>query len=353
MPATAFAAAVPKIKLDGTESGSLTQGLVQLAIHDRRDGLYSCEATFGNWGPTGSSMGYLYFDRTQLDFGKPLAIVLDSVTLFEGRITGLESDFPEGESAVVTALAEDRLQDMRMTRRTRTFADITDADLFRRVAQDHSLTADVDVSGPQHRVLAQVDQSDLAFLRERARAIDADLWVEGSKLHAAGYARRAGGRLRIGHGKELHSFTVLADLAHQRSSVTVGGWDVSGKQAIAEKADDAALSGELGGGDSGANILEAALAARHETAHRTHPVTPAEAKARAEALFRARARGFVRGTGIADADAKLRAGTTLQIDGVGPLFSGDYRLVDVVHRYDGKNGFKSHITVERPALGRP
>jgi phage protein D len=353
MAATAFVTALPKVKLGGRESGSLTQGLTRLAIHDRCDGLYSCEATFGNWGPTGASVGYLYFDRAQLDFGKPFAIALEGTTLFEGRITGLEAEFPEGRSAEITVLAEDRLQDLRMTRRTRTFTDTTDAEVFRSVAGDHSLTPDVDVSGPQHRVLAQVDQSDLAFLRERAHAIDAELWVDGTTLHATTYTRRAGGRLRVGYGKELHELTVLADLAHQRSSLTVGGWDVAGKQAIAERADDTALAGELGSGDSGASILERALAARHETAHRTQPSTPAEAKARAESLFRARARGFVSGTAIADTDAALRVGITLQIDGVGPLFSGDYRLVDVVHRYDLKGGLKSHLTVERPALGRP
>jgi len=67
-----------------------------------------------------------------------------------------------------------------MTRRTRSFADASDADVMRTVAQDHSLTPDIDVSGPTHKVLTQVNQSDLAFLRERARAVDAEVWVEGT-----------------------------------------------------------------------------------------------------------------------------------------------------------------------------
>ena len=38
---------------------------------------------------------------------------------------------------------------------------------IRTIASDHSLTPEIDASGPTHKVLAQVNQSDLAFLRER------------------------------------------------------------------------------------------------------------------------------------------------------------------------------------------
>src|SRR5258705_8493580 len=42
-------------------------------------------------------------------------------TLFEGRIMALEGQFPEGRQPQLVVLAEDRFQDLRMTRRTRTF----------------------------------------------------------------------------------------------------------------------------------------------------------------------------------------------------------------------------------------
>ena len=55
---------------------------------------------------------------------------------------------------------------------------------------------------------------------------------------------------------------MLADLAHQRTSVTVGGWDVARKAAIAHKADDSLLVGELNGDASGASILSQSLGPR-------------------------------------------------------------------------------------------
>ncbi len=81
--------------------------------------------------------------------------------------------------------------------------------------------------GPTYKHLAQVNQSDLAFLRERARSIDAELWMEGSKLFGRRRARTAAATaIELTQGHELQSFIVLADLATQRSSVTANGWDV-------------------------------------------------------------------------------------------------------------------------------
>ena len=75
--------------------------------------------------------------------------------------------------------------DLRMTRRSRHFEQMSDADVIRQIAQDHGLSAEVDVPGSAHTVLAQVNQSDLAFLRERARAAGVELWVEDTRLRAA------------------------------------------------------------------------------------------------------------------------------------------------------------------------
>jgi phage protein D len=341
----------PRISIAGKESGSLTEGLMRLRIQERQDGLYCCEASFGNWGPTGGKVGFLYFDRKTLEFGKDFAVELGDASLFSGRIVALEAAYPDGGGPELTVLAEDRFQDLRMTRRTRSFADMSDADVAQRIASDHGLTPSVDVTGPTHKVLAQLNQSDLAFLRERALAVDAEVWLDGRTLNVKAHTRRNGGRVRFGYGNELIELRVLADLAHQRSSVTVTGWDVAGKQALSERADDAAVSGELAGGDSGASILRSAIAERKETIAHAVPLSSAEARARAEAAFRARARRFVRGHAVAQTDARLRVGATVQLDGLGPLFSGDFYVTEATHRFD-EHGMRTEFIVERPGLGR-
>src|SRR5512134_3521587 len=125
----------PSFKVDGQDNADLGAGLFAMSIVESIAGLYRCEASFGNWG----SQGFRYFDRRVLDFGKTLAVSFGSDLLFEGRITALEARFPEGAPPQITVLAEDRLQDLRMTRRTRTFENVRDSDVFGRIASDHGL----------------------------------------------------------------------------------------------------------------------------------------------------------------------------------------------------------------------
>jgi phage protein D len=341
----------PTIAIGGNTLSQLSDALLSLRIEERLDGLSSCEATFGNWGPSGSTTTFLYFDRRVLEFGKELTIEAGGARIFQGRIAGLEASFPEGSSPTLTVLAEDRFQDLRMTRRTRTFVELSDSDVMRQLASDHSLRPEVDVDGGAHKVLAQLNQSDLAFLRERARAIDAELWLDGTTLKAKSHNKRSGGSLELGYGNELHAFTVLADLAGQRTSVTVTGWDVSGKKSLQETVSDAVLGGELKGGTSGSRILGDSLGNRTDTIAHTVPLTSQEAKARAEAIFKYRARRFLRGRGSARLDPKLRVGAFAKLKGLGPLFSGEYYVTEVCHRFDGTSGLRTEFVGERPGLG--
>ncbi len=342
----------PKIVLAGREDADLSQALLRMSVRETVQGLYRAELRFGNWGPKSKSIGFLYFDRKKLDFGKAVQVKLDDDQVFDGRISAIEAEFGEGKSPELCVLLEDRLQDLRMTRRTRTFNDVSDADVIRRVARDHSLQATVDLTGPTHKVLAQVNESDLAFIRARARAVEGELWIDGQQLYAKRRSARTGTPMKLKYGSELREFCALADLAHQRTTVTVGGWDVSGKRAISEKADDAAISSEVGGDSSGAKVLRAAFGERKESVAHTVPLTSDEARAHAEAWFRAISRKFLVGRGTAQPNGKLRVGAWVELDGLGSLFNGKYYLAEVQHTFDGACGLRSEFVAERPGLGQ-
>lgn len=346
-------AALPNIALGEQDNPDLVSHLLSMEIVERIDGLYHCEMLFGNWGNTRGTASFLYFDRQTLDFGKAFKVKLGTDTLFEGRIMGLEANFPEGNQPEILVLAEDRFQDLRMTRRTRTFADVTDADVFNRIANDHGLRPSVDIpGGPHYKVLAQVNQSDLAFLRERARAIGVELWMAGSSLNVKPRTGRGTTTVELKHGKELRAFSALADLAGQRSAVTVNGWDVAGKAGLQFEATDSTVQGELNGDTSGASILASAIGARKESLAHTVPLTSQEAQAEAEGFFRMSARRFVTGRGVAETSPELRVGATVNLQGLGPLFSGKYYVVEVRHCFDGTAGLRTEFKAERPGLGR-
>lgn len=352
--ATALRPARPTLSVGGRQQAGLASALLSLRIEETVEGLYECEASFGNWGPKDGRNDFLYFDRRTLEFGAVFNVALGSDALFDGRISALEGVFPQGNAPTITVLAEDRFQDLRMTRRTRTFFDVSDADVVRQIAGDHGLSADVSLPGPTHKVVAQLNQSDLAFLRERARALGGEVWVSGAALSAKPRAIRTGGRpLTLTHGADLREVRVTADLADQRTAVDVAGWDVSGKSALKETASDAALGSEVAGLESGAGVLQATFAPRREAVANTVPLTSVEARARAEAIFRRRARRFLVARGVAQTLGGLRVGATVKLERLGPLFDGEFYVSEVRHLFDGAQGLRTELVAERPGLGRP
>jgi phage protein D len=341
----------PTIVIASETRPALADGLLGLLIAEDTTGLARCETQFGNWGAAGTRADFLHFDRRVLEFGKELAIKIGNDALFSGRITALEGRFPQARPPEIVALAEDRFQDLRKARRTRSFADVSDADVFRKIAQDHGLTADIAVDGPRHRLLAQVNQSDLAFLRERARAIDAELWVEGSTLHATAHTRRRSEPLDLAYGATLREFTVLADLAEQYTTVAVSGWDVAAKREVKHEAGEDAIRSELEGETSGPSILQSAFGKRVQSLAHTVPLDAQAARFEAETFYRLSARRFVVGSGVAETNAKLRVGASVRLSGLGPLFNGRYYLTEVRHLFDGEQGIRTEFTAERPSLG--
>ena len=350
---TGIRGALPVIKVDNTDNADLTAGLQSLSIKETTEGLYTCEALVNNWGDVGGRPGYLYFDRRTVEFGKSIAVSFDGATLFNGLLMAMEAQFPEGGGAGITLLCEDRFQDLRMTRRSRCFENQSDADVFRSIASDHGLGAQVQFSGPTHKIIAQVNQTDLAFLRQRAMVSDVELWIDGSDLHAQTHGSRGGRPVQLSYPATLREFSVCADIAGQRTGIVVSGWDIAAKAALSYEATDQVISGELNAMTSGPSILSSKRGTRKATVAHLTPHTQQETQAVAESLFKEMARRFVRGVGVAETSGDIHVGATVDLQNLGPLFSGRYYVTEATHLFDREKGIRTEITVERPGLGQP
>lgn len=345
----------PRLKIDGQDDARLDAGLLSLSIVENEQGLYRLEMAFGNWGSSGAELDFLYFDRQIFDFGRTVEIELGdgsaTAPAFTGKITAIEGRFIERRPPEILILAEDRLQDLRMTRRTRTFEEVSLDDVVESIAGEHSLQPELDIDSPQYKTLAQMNQSDLAFLRERARLIDAEVWVENDTLYVQSRARKKVAALELTYKQRLHEFSVLADLAHQRTHLKVSGWDIAAKEALEVEVEQAAIQSELQGGMGGSRILNDAFGERKESVAHLTPMSEEETRSLAEASYRTISRQFVTGRGIAEGDARLKAGAHVTINGVGDLFNGLYYVNSVHHMFAQDCGYKTHFCVERPAIG--
>lgn len=345
----------PRIKIDGQQDARIDSGLLNLSVMEDEFGLYRCELTFGNWGSYHNSLDYLYFDREVFDFGKQIDIEIGdgaaAAPLFSGRISGMEGRFVEQRPPEILILAEDKLQDLRMVRRTRTFEDASLDGVLDTIVSEHGLQLQIDIDSPQYKTLSQVNQSDLAFIRERARLIDAEVWVEGDALYVQARSRRKVASLELTYKQRLHEFSVLADIAHQRSMLSVSGWDIGAKDKLEYSAGQDCIQSEIGNGLGGAQVLNDAFGNRHENVAHLTPMSDDETQNLAESYYRTMARRFVTGRGLAEGDARLKAGAHVTIDGVGSLFNGLYFVNSVHHMFCQDDGFRTQFCVQRPFIG--
>ncbi|HZJ63641.1 MAG TPA: contractile injection system protein, VgrG/Pvc8 family [Kofleriaceae bacterium] len=352
------ASSSPTFKVDGKDAPALNLAAIAIEISDDVAGMARLEATFDNWGtpPGGGPPGYMFFDGGAVSFGKELEVSVGppgaSSVVFKGHITSVGARFGSTRAPELTVRAEDDLQLFRFTRRTRTYEDVTDAEVAEALGKAHKLDTDCDAAGPRHRVLVQVAQTDLAFLRERAAAIDAQVWVADGKLMFKARKDRDGGEVQLTLGKMLRRFDVVADLADQVVKVFGHGWDVGGKEDPNVEAAGSLLADEAGGASHGADVMQKVFGAREDHIVDRPATSRDEADALARTFLLRRGRSFVRGTGETEGTAALKVGAKMKLLGVGPIFEGTYVAIQVTHRWDRTRGFHTGFAAERPAVGK-
>lgn len=360
-----YGSSAPVLLVDGERSAALARDLLRLEVSEDTLGMKRLAARFTAWGPgpAGDNEDWLHLDGSEIDFGKRLQVSLgpaaDARTVFDGRISAIETELREGIEPQLLVFAEDTLMDLRLMHRCKTWEDASDADIVRFIAGEHGLSAEVDADGPTHAVVQQWNQSDLAFLRERARLLQAEIWLEDRALHFATRERRAAPEITLVNGDQeggteankLLALNARADLAHQRSEVHVGGYDVGAREKIDESASVDAVRGEAGPGRLGPELLDQAFSSFKGHRLREVPLSSDAATAWARADLLRRARGFVRIKGQTNGSPDMIVGSSLTLQGVGPMFGGGrYRVTQLVHTYDLTHGHRTAFEAERPNL---
>jgi phage protein D len=350
----------PIFSIGGQAATTLTDDVLQLEVHENTEGLKTLVVRFIAQGrhPGDPDESLLYLDGALFDFGKSLQLTLgpdsNAQQVFDGAISAIEASFRSQREPQVVVRAEDRLMDLRMTRRVKTYENVSDADIAQAIGAEHGLTVEADADGPTYDRVQQWNQSDLAFLRERARLLDAELWVAGGTLHFKARENRSAPALTLVQGNQLLEVDLVADLAHQRTRIQVSGFDASQRAQIDEAAGADAIAAETSGGRTGVQVLSDAFGDRVSLRVREVPLVAAEATAWARAEMLRRARGFVQVHGVTDGSPEMAVGSRLRLEGVGPPFEGDgYCVTDLRHRWDRIEGFRTRFVAERATVNAP
>ena len=280
--------------------------------------------------------------------------------MLNGEITSLRPSFPSGGGSTLA------VSGLNILHRFRTKQEIAHLHRARPTARSPSrsprrLKVNVETHAstdePTFNYLIQDNQYDIIFLMERARRAGYDLFVEERKAAAVDAAPSSStGRrprcttptYRLTYGKSLIEFQPELTTANQVGKVTVRGWDAM-QQGSHHLHRQRARSWQLKGvGDRGG---QAAIEKSIEQKAEIIATKPVESLDGGPASWRSQilegiAKEMVKATGSVPGLPDIRAGTVLEIDGVGDRFSGRYFVVSTTHAI-GDSGYTTQFECRR------
>lgn len=317
--------------------------------------LSSFELSLNNWndGGDGGKPGFKYSEDDELiALGQLVAVEMgyaDAPALakmMSGEITAFDPQFPASGAPTITVRGLDRLHRMRNRPRSEPWKG-KDSDIAKKIAQRNDLKAVVDDTVISHAAVPQQNIDDIAFLVERAKRINFEVFVRDDTLHFVKTREGQDPTLKLAYGTSLVSFMPSLTLAKQVSKVTVMCWHPHEGRLIKKTAERGKLAG-LGKGKNAASVLEDALGkdGKEEIITSEQVKTDAEAEKLAEAVLARTSYAFITGQGTTVGMPSLRAGTNVELTGLGKRFDGNYYVTESTHRIDG-SGYTTSFNVRK------
>ena len=270
------------------------------------------------------------------------------VTLIKGEITALEPEFNEGMNAVFMVRGYDKSHRLLRETKSQAYLNKKDSDLAKEIAQAAGLSAEVEPTRAVYDHIFQHNQSDLAFLSQRAWRIGYECFLSEGKLYFRKPPEGAAS-LTLTWGKDLLSFRPRMSLAEQVKEVLVKGWDVDKQEPIVGRAEDGRLYPRIPEKKDGAGWAAAVGGGRVVIVDQP-VISLAEADALASARLDEISGAFVEAEGTAFRRPDIRAGAVVQLEALGKRFSGCYLVTSARHVWTPA-GLQTTFTVRGARTG--
>ena len=208
----------PTLRLAGQEDLRVSELLIGMRIEESEGGMTTAELRFSNWASTTDNRAeYAFEDGSRITLGTAIEVYAGDETqareLFRGVVSGLEAEFVQGSPPELVVLAEDPLGRARMARRSKVYTDMSPADVVSAVANELGLRPSVTGLAEPTGTWAQLNESDLAFLRRLVGRFDGDLQIVGEELQVAPRGEVHRGELTLELHGQLARARVVADLS--------------------------------------------------------------------------------------------------------------------------------------------
>lgn len=266
------------------------------------------------------------------NFGGAIAPVMS------GEITSLDLEVATGATPTLLVRGYDLRHRLLRGTRTRAFLEMTDSAIAAQIAEENDLVPAVTDSLVEHASVLQYAETDLGFLRRRAADIGYEVAVEGRTLLFRPPLDEEPPALALAMDRDVIEFNPRMTSRGQASGVELRGWDPDLQQPIVGTAAPAVPT-------PADRAFGPATLTRVDQPVRT----TAEAEQIARGMMEEMSLSFFRGEGTCLGRTDLKAGTVIDLQGLGLRFGGSYYVISTKHTFSEAKGYRTRFTVRRDA----
>ena len=356
------------VRINGTTlRADVSKYILEVAVTHEPDTIDHCSLTIANPYP---SMPWTQAGATNpFQAGNQIAIEMGygdkRTTVFTGAITSVSPTFPASSMPTVQIEGSTQMYELQGSSRTHAFVNMTDQQMAQQVANQHNLTFNAGQDGLDatnatiYPYIIQYNQTDMAFLLERARRGGFELQVDGTNLlfrkpneqQAPLYTLVWGHPAQSIDSKSsvmpLQHFSPTLNTLRQVSTVVVRGQDEKGQAIEGRAAADNTQAVPADAPQGPQKAAEALGRSDEELIVVDLPVTSQdEAQKLARSIYDDLAREFITGSGATIGLPDLRPGRLIALEGLGARFSGQYYVTQTTHTISSA-GYQTSFVVNR------
>lgn len=337
----------PLLKIDGSPAPTeLTKDILKIVVEEslHLPAMFTV-VLHNNYLPASNdSSNQPWRHRPYLEIGKKVEIGFgNSVTLdpnfrsekegylIKGEITAIDVNFTRRSESHLILRGYDLSHRLHRGRHNRSFQNLTDSDIVKKIAQEVGLEVHAEDAGAARDYVFQENQTNIEFLRELAARQGFELFVQDGVL----YFRKPQSQTQLDlHWlRDINQFQVRMSSSQQVSGVEVRSWDYANKQSIVETANAEVTVTETENGKG------SEVANRFQTNPKMivvdQPVfTADEAKRMAQSLCDELGGEFIEAEAKTDGhgDPEIRVGRVVDLKDLGN-YSGQYYITETRHHY--------------------
>ena len=250
-----------------------------------------------------------------------------------GKITAVQTNFPANGLPQINVSGYDLTYCMGKGKKSRKpWHDKTDSYIVSVIAEEYGLDPKVVDTRVKHPTTQQSQESDAQFIERLTTRNGYECFAFMKELTFRPRPKiPTNPVVSLEWGKGLLSFSPELNIAEQVTKVEVRGWDVNTKKEVVGTAQAGEEPGRVQGRQSGGEILKKVCREEKELKVRESVFSKQEAKRRADAILKERSEQFVKGSGESIGMPEIKAGTYIELKGMGKLFSNLYYIEQCTH----------------------